>query len=149
MSTTWIPGNQRGVSPRAELPTRAVIERIVLDGDPLARDEMVAFRRLFRFGQEGPLVLADFLAALRKSRRGEPGTVVDSGYDLVLERFARLPGEANAEGGLGRDTQLKQSGTDCRHHYRGFLQWSEPRLAKHARPGSIAVSYTHLTLPTN
>jgi hypothetical protein len=98
-----------------------LVERIVRSSDRLALGELHDHRTLFRFRGGRPMLLAEFVEALRSTSlpvaiTGHSHDVLERAYDITIDKFTSLPEN------LDIAVIQKTTSPDCRYYFQAFLQ---------------------------
>ena len=96
-------------------------DRIVEHADRLALRELQDNRPLFRLKGSPPMLLAEFVDALRDTSwaqglAGYDHEVLERAYDLTIDKFANLSKERDFR------PHLKCAELDCRYNFKAFLK---------------------------
>ena len=118
-------GTQRALDTQAfsyqSMAVTELVERIVKSSDRLALREFHDHRTLFRLRGGRPMLLAEFVEALRSTSwavmiTGHRHDVLERAYDITIDKFTSLPENLDIA-----EIQITTS-PDCRYYFRAFLQ---------------------------
>ncbi len=129
--------------PYGALSFVSLLELVVDAGDPAAHREFHNHRTPFKGRSDEPLRCAEFIAFLRAAelaglsrRRAASDEIIESAYDLTIDKFSRLPG-GNGRSGAGLTGKQETKGIDCRHYIRAFLDYYTACQSERASMGRI------------
>lgn len=115
------------------MPLLELARWIAFGSDRMALNELHENRRVFRYGQEDSLRMAELLFRLKESGLAKKWTgsdemAMENAYDLTIDKFSNLPA---ADGERQRAPETR--GSDCRYYYRAFYEHVVARLPKKKR----------------
>jgi len=114
--------------PYRSLDTIQLVKRIATDADRAARDELIQYRRVFRWGDRDRLDLASYLRARCHWMAARGGVamapeVLDTAYEITIDKFTNIVEHAIDEDGTPvGDGHDAASGIDCTNYFRAFLE---------------------------
>lgn len=131
MCNSQLTANPIALPPEPSCRTRPladVIAQIVKDQDRLALREFHDHRRVFRYGAEGSLLLAEYVGRLCQSSRAREWcerdpVVLDQAYDLTIAKFSNLPDPSRkrvTKHAAGR--KMNRDEVDCRYYFGAFCE---------------------------
>jgi hypothetical protein len=110
-------------------PSLILLQKISLESDKVALNELLSRRKLFIYGSER-LMLTEFLWNLKEKYQVSWGSkktsseLIDCAYDLTLAKFTNIPGVKTTSTLESSDktSGLKHAKVNCRKYYKAILK---------------------------